>query len=692
MLNPQYLQLVKTQLAQFATQTNFAMILKTAFGANISAAKIATLRQQWTTGDFSLIPQIDILSNGELGRASGGFAASENKIFVSSTFLTKYQNDPKAITGFLIEEIGHKLDRVFNGTVDSAGDEGEIFSRLVSGETLSPQTLARLKTEDDTALITVGGKVISIEQSVISGTAGNDILLGGTGNDELYGEGTMTSSTLEQVIGGSGNDLLYGEAGNDELYGDVGNDELYGGTGDDELFGNTGNDSLFGDVGSDTISGEAGDDKLFGGADTDYLYGGAGNDTINGEVGNDELFGEDGNDGLFGGDGNDKLSGGNDNDALAGAAGNDTLLGGIGNDNLDGGDGNDNLSGGTGNDSGLLATTDFGEDYLVGGAGDDILTGGFSNDTLYGDAGNDILNGDDGNDNLFGGAGNDILNDKNGYFVGGAGDDTLNGGSSDNFYVIDADIDLGTDTINDAEINFSEFTRDTLDFSTTTTKAINLDLGVTTVQTVATGVRLVIPVINIEQVNGGSLGDTIVGTNSLQGEIIIGNGGNDTLSGGGGSDLLIGGDGNDTLNGGGWFNDIPFLEGQRDDVLTGGAGNDRFVFTSTAPLAGANTVAKLLGKDIIDGFVQGQDKIVLSKATFTGITAVNGTITNFASVADDTLAATSSAAIVYSTSTRNFIYNQNGAAAGFGANGGVFAQSFNFTGILTVAASDFEIV
>jgi Ca2+-binding RTX toxin-like protein len=633
MLNPQYLQLVRTQLAQFATQTNFATILKTAFGANISVAKIATLRQQWTTGDFSLIPQIDILTNGELGRASGGFAASENKIFVSSTFLTKYQNDSKAITGFLIEEIGHKLDRVFNGNVDSAGDEGEIFSRLVSGETLSPQTLARLKTEDDTALITVGGKVISIEQSVISGTAGNDILLGGITNDELYGEGgddkLYAGAGNDRLFGGSGNDLLYGEAGNDELYGDVGNDKLFGGAGDDELFGNAGNDELIGDAGSDNINGETGDDKLYGGIDNDYLYGGTGNDTLSGEAGDDELYGEANNDYLYGEVGNDRLDGG---------TGNDTLYGGVG---------NDGLVGGTGNDT------------LYGEVGDDFLNGGDGINSLYGGDGVDFLIGGDSIDFLYGGAGNDFLD-------GGIGNDFLDGGTGDDKYeILNADVSPTFKTISETALNGGVDTLD-LRYAFGVTTNININLGITTTQTIATGVQFVIPIISIENVIGGRGNDTIIGNslnNSLFGDV-----GNDTLSGGGGIDSLAGGEGNDTLS--------------------GGAGNDSFLVGFGLPVSGFSTTDYLFGRDTFTDFTQGQDKIVLNNSAFSGITAVNGAITNFASVANDILAAASSAAIVYNTTTDTLIYNQNGAAAGFGDNGGIFAD---IQGNLNIVASDIKI-
>jgi Ca2+-binding RTX toxin-like protein len=56
---------------------------------------------------------------------------------------------------------------------------------------------------------------------MISGTAGNDLILGGAGADTISGEG--------------GNDCILGGGGNDTLYGDSGTDVCIGGSGDDIL-------------------------------------------------------------------------------------------------------------------------------------------------------------------------------------------------------------------------------------------------------------------------------------------------------------------------------------------------------------------------------------------------------------------------------------------------------------------------
>jgi Ca2+-binding RTX toxin-like protein len=85
----------------------------------------------------------------------------------------------------------------------------------------------------------------------LTGTAGNDIIRTGNGNDTLGG-----AAGRDTIIGGAGNDTINGGSDADIIRGGAGNDRLLGGTGLDTLHADTGRDSLI------------------GGGDTDLIYGG----------------------------------------------------------------------------------------------------------------------------------------------------------------------------------------------------------------------------------------------------------------------------------------------------------------------------------------------------------------------------------------------------------------------------------
>jgi Ca2+-binding RTX toxin-like protein len=173
---------------------------------------------------------------------------------------------------------------------------------------------------------------------------------------------------------------------------------------------------------------------------------------------------------------------------------------------------------------------------------------------------------------------------------------------------------------------------------------------------------------------GNALANTIVGNADIN--LLNGKAGNDKLRGGAGNDTLRGELGNDTLDG-----------GKGRDVLIGDISDDRFYYST-----GVDFVGAAIGVDVLTDFsrVAGNtDKVVLNRSTFKAGTS-------FASVATDTLAATSTAHITFSTATGRLFYNQNGVAAGLGI-GGQFATFSDIngnpiSGTNTLLAADFLVV
>lgn len=109
------------------------------------------------------------------------------------------------------------------------------------------------------------------------GAFGNDILIGGSGSDTLYGD-TKINLSLDTESGGA--DRLYGNGGDDTLGGGGGNDFLDGGMGVDRLNGGAGADTLLGSGGADVLVGGTGNDIMVGGDGNDTYYADSAGDVV----------------------------------------------------------------------------------------------------------------------------------------------------------------------------------------------------------------------------------------------------------------------------------------------------------------------------------------------------------------------------------------------------------------------------
>ena len=161
-LNPVLTQ-TYNQLSNLADSDNFWQVFETAFGTKYNRSAAETLRVQWQNHDFSQLPQVGILDSNILGNANGAYASSNNQIYLSANFVANATTED--ISAVLLEEIGHFVDVQIN-PVDSAGDEGDIFSNLVRGNSLDALALQALKLENDHATIVLNGENLQVEENV----------------------------------------------------------------------------------------------------------------------------------------------------------------------------------------------------------------------------------------------------------------------------------------------------------------------------------------------------------------------------------------------------------------------------------------------------------------------------------------------------------------------------------------------
>ncbi|MFN0056255.1 MAG: ELWxxDGT repeat protein [Planctomycetales bacterium] len=388
----------------------------------------------------------------------------------------------------------------------------------------------------------------------------------------------ISSLALENVVGGSRGDTLTGNSLNNTISGGPGNDTFFGGSGNDTYVFDA--DSP---LGTDNLNDSGGGNDTLDFSPTTSLgvavnLGLATTQTVNANL-------------------TLRLNSPTAIESVVGGAQADTITGNVLNNTLTGGGGGDTLAGGAGNDTYLFdADTPLGSDVVAEVAGIDHLsfaatasmaiqldlasviaqivnsnltltlsdggafenvTGGSLGDTLTGNALANTLIGNGGNDSLSGGAGNDVL-------TGGAGNDALAGGEENDTYLFDADLSLGTDTLDEVEGEGI----DLLDFSATTSVGIQIDLASTFVQNVLPfdsanlKVRL-LSGLGFEMVVGTSHVDNISG-NALD-NVLIGGAAGDTLRGFSGRDLLIGGSTSDNFGG---MDRI--FGGDDDDILVHG--------------------------------------------------------------------------------------------------------------------------
>jgi hypothetical protein len=324
--------------------------------------------------------------------------------------------------------------------------------------------------------------------------AGNDVILGGSGSDLIYGatgnniiigqDGEVIYSTPGELLLISSIDPSYGNS--NTIFGShlKGNDVIIGGTGNDTITGSVaGNDVIIGDNGEveywglnqnpgqiETITSlypaNGGSNSITGGNGDDVIIGGIGNQLITGGTGNNIIIGQDGlvtytaaggslgqlgnnlaviESADFGYSGGDNLSYGNISSStdiifgggtladggvniIIGGSGDDSIWGGPNNDLIFGGNGQVKMDGyGFGYIHATLITTDFtdpnsfGYAATVHGPGRSVAGNANVNNVIQGytqasatgptptGGGDDILIGGPGNNWIGGGAGDDLI-------------------------------------------------------------------------------------------------------------------------------------------------------------------------------------------------------------------------------------------------------------------------------------------
>ena len=387
------------------------------------------------TGYEAVLAQIDAMqANGNTNYSAGYDAATDwfggkndpNSLQSNGgENIVIFVTDGEPNRGETQESYNQLVGAVDDITVETIGIAitGDQATGLLNGLTTNNKGAHFIQEADQ--LGDVFGKIVSdITTSTVT-PAADDVILGGRGNDMLFGDalnadyllgGGYTWEGKEKYIQGSSWDIIQaylaatlgyppteadiakfisqnaGKLGlTDSITDDTGsvrggNDTLLGGSGDDIIYGQGGDDLLFGD-GSDTATDATSIETLNtldmllteAGAEVGGSYAervqALGTETSSGQPSELDRF----IDSLEGTGGIEKDTDGNDQ--LFGGAGDDMIFGGAGDDFIDGGEGSDTIFGGSGNDIIVYDSND----YLVsGGSGIDFMVSDDTSLTLDG--------------------------------------------------------------------------------------------------------------------------------------------------------------------------------------------------------------------------------------------------------------------------------------------------------------------
>jgi hypothetical protein len=156
------LWMLEQRLATWSSnQDAFNNLLQQVFGVSPGANSSAL---QTTISSSGLGISVQILDassiNGLIAAYTSAAPEGGERIYLNAAWLELAS--PVQIEAVLLEELSHAIDRRLNGSTDTAGDEGAIFSALLRSESPDPAAYR----DNDHCILNIDGVAVAVEASI----------------------------------------------------------------------------------------------------------------------------------------------------------------------------------------------------------------------------------------------------------------------------------------------------------------------------------------------------------------------------------------------------------------------------------------------------------------------------------------------------------------------------------------------
>ena len=162
---------VRKALTHWVSEAGFESGLITAFGEDYGRQQAHMMRARFLTGDWSDLPMPSLRPKMDVAPALGAYSAQDDRIFLAREFVEGVTTD--RVVAVWLEEIGHALDARLNDA-DTPGDEGAVFSRMLSDAVVPELELALLQGKNDHDYIEIDGVSRLVEMATLNVINAND--------------------------------------------------------------------------------------------------------------------------------------------------------------------------------------------------------------------------------------------------------------------------------------------------------------------------------------------------------------------------------------------------------------------------------------------------------------------------------------------------------------------------------------